>query len=185
MAEQLTLNQRVRGSSPRASTPTKPLPERLRAFYPLVRSLPKMRFDSQVDSHRKKVQEYLEVLESDLTALLCDALTRDLFQRAGLLEKYEKNAILDKQRINAPETRKRVTAYRQLWADEAKASSDFALLGLTNHNGPLTKRDVRNDYRRMARKLHPDTGGSDEAFKQLHAAYRRVLAMTPRDKNPE
>jgi len=39
-----------------------------------------------------------------------------------------------------------------------------------------TKRDIKNAYRRKARKLHPDVGGDEEAFKQLHAAYRKVLA---------
>ncbi len=59
-----------------------------------------------------------------------------------------------------------------------KRSSDSRLLGLDTITGPITKRVVKNAYRRAARKLHPDAGGSDETFKQLHAAYRRLLAAT-------
>ncbi len=41
----------------------------------------------------------------------------------------------------------------------------------------VTKREVKNAYRRKARKLHPDVGGDAEAFKQLYAAYRAVLKV--------
>jgi hypothetical protein len=40
-----------------------------------------------------------------------------------------------------------------------------------------TKRDIKNAYRRMARKLHPDRGGDPEAFKAMYAAYRKLLAI--------
>ena len=50
---------------------------------------------------------------------------------------------------------------------------EYAMLGI-QHNA--TKRDVKNAYRRQARKLHPDVGGDDETFKRMYAAYRRVLA---------
>ena len=42
-----------------------------------------------------------------------------------------------------------------------------------------TKREVRNAYRRRARKLHPDVGGSEETFKQLQEAYHRLLKLAP------
>jgi DnaJ-class molecular chaperone len=64
---------------------------------------------------------------------------------------------------------------------QLKQSSDYQLLGLSNHEGHLLKRHVRNAYRRQSRKLHPDAGGNDEAFKELHAAYRRVLASVPKE----
>lgn len=62
-----------------------------------------------------------------------------------------------------------------------KKSPDYLLLELDQVNGRLLKKDVRNAYRRQSRKLHPDAGGSDEAFKELHAAYRRVLASVPKE----
>jgi curved DNA-binding protein CbpA len=49
-------------------------------------------------------------------------------------------------------------------------------LGL-NDSDILTKKDVRNAYRRKARKVHPDVGGDAEAFKELYAAYRAVLKV--------
>jgi len=39
----------------------------------------------------------------------------------------------------------------------------------------MTKRGLVRLYRRMAQKLHPDKGGSDEAFIQLTQAYRDLL----------
>jgi len=51
--------------------------------------------------------------------------------------------------------------------------SELALLEI---DGNASKREVRNAYRRKARKLHPDVGGNEETFKQLHTAYRKVLA---------
>ncbi|MBA3822792.1 MAG: DnaJ domain-containing protein [Ktedonobacterales bacterium] len=52
-------------------------------------------------------------------------------------------------------------------------SSELALLEI---DGNANKREVRNAYRRKARKLHPDMGGDADAFKQLHEIYRRVLS---------
>ena len=60
----------------------------------------------------------------------------------------------------------------------AKQNGDLALLNL-DVDTALCKRDVKNAYRRQARKLHPDVGGNEEAFKALHSAYRTVLAITP------
>ena len=52
--------------------------------------------------------------------------------------------------------------------------AELALLGI---DPGATKRDIRNAYRRKARKLHPDMGGDPEAFKQLHAEYRALLKV--------
>jgi len=53
---------------------------------------------------------------------------------------------------------------------------ELSLLGIAVG---ATKRDIRNAYRRKARKLHPDVGGDPDAFKQLHDAYRALLKVTP------
>ena len=58
-------------------------------------------------------------------------------------------------------------------------SSDYSLLELGEFQGRLLKRDVRNAYRRKARKLHPDHGGDAEAFTSLYDAYRRILSSVP------
>lgn len=52
-------------------------------------------------------------------------------------------------------------------------ADEYAMLGLT---AGATKRDIKNAYRRQARKLHPDKGGTQEAMKALNAAYKRLLA---------
>jgi hypothetical protein len=54
--------------------------------------------------------------------------------------------------------------------------ADRDILGL-NQSDILYKKDVRNAYRRKARKLHPDVGGDAESFKQLYAAYRTLLKI--------
>jgi hypothetical protein len=64
---------------------------------------------------------------------------------------------------------------------QEKKSGDYTLLALEQFEGQLLKKDVRNAYRRQSRRLHPDKGGSEEAFKELYAAYRRVLASVPKE----
>lgn len=51
----------------------------------------------------------------------------------------------------------------------------YALLGIEPGS---TKRDIKNAYRRKARKLHPDVGGDEASCKQLYAAYRQLLTIT-------
>jgi hypothetical protein len=58
---------------------------------------------------------------------------------------------------------------------QQKLGDELALLGI---EAGATKRDIKNAYRRKARKLHPDKGGSDEDMKHLNAAYKRLLAAT-------
>ena len=66
-------------------------------------------------------------------------------------------------------------AYAKIWADVKPFLRDeWTLLGLAEN---ATKRDVKNAYRRMARKLHPDKGGDPEAFKAIYAAYRKLLTV--------
>lgn len=45
-------------------------------------------------------------------------------------------------------------------------------------NTDLTKRSIKNAYRRQARKLHPDVGGNEDDFRHLYTAYRTLLANT-------
>ncbi len=50
---------------------------------------------------------------------------------------------------------------------------EHTLLGVDKD---ASKREVKNAYRRQARKLHPDKGGDEAAMKVLNAAYKKVLA---------
>jgi hypothetical protein len=61
---------------------------------------------------------------------------------------------------------------------KALQSQAATMLGLElDANTEITKREVKNAYRRKARKLHPDVGGDAESFKQLYAAYRDILKV--------
>jgi len=41
--------------------------------------------------------------------------------------------------------------------------------------GTMTKKDLTKRYRRLARQVHPDTGGSHEKFVELNTAYEALL----------
>ena len=56
--------------------------------------------------------------------------------------------------------------------------NELTLLGVTP---TATKREIKNAYRRKARKLHPDAGGSEDEFKLLHEAYRTLLKQALND----
>jgi hypothetical protein len=51
--------------------------------------------------------------------------------------------------------------------------ADWRVLGLT---WPFSTEDAKKAYRAAVKKCHPDTGGTKEAFIEVHAAYERVLA---------
>ncbi len=61
----------------------------------------------------------------------------------------------------------------EVMATARPINNDYALLNIEPGS---SKRDIKNAYRRHARRLHPDKGGDPEAFKALYAAYRRLLA---------
>ena len=86
--------------------------------------------------------------------------------RAKLDEAYSK-PISPHIQASIDEMRANIRAATKPLAD------DFAQLGITQG---ATKREIKNAYRRQARKLHPDAGGDEAAFKRLHEAYRRALA---------
>ena len=54
-------------------------------------------------------------------------------------------------------------------------ASEYALLAI---EAGASKREIKNAYRRQARKLHPDKGGDEAAMKAVNAAYKRLLAAT-------
>jgi DnaJ-class molecular chaperone len=99
----------------------------------------------------------------------------------GLIEKLEAREAAERIHYAQPSTQQRIRELHREF-DEAKLRSpDYQILGLSNHGGKLLKKHVTNAYRRQSRKLHPDAGGNDEAFKELQAAYRRVLASVPKE----
>lgn len=57
-------------------------------------------------------------------------------------------------------------------------AADMELLGLTEM--PLDARDLVRAMRKRAMVTHPDHGGSAEAFREMFAAYERLLKRYPK-----
>lgn len=55
----------------------------------------------------------------------------------------------------------------------------FQHLGLSTR---ATIQEVKRAFRRKAKEAHPDTGGSDAAFKELNEAYQKALAEAQRNE---
>lgn len=51
-------------------------------------------------------------------------------------------------------------------------TESLSVLGLSY---PCTKDDVKRAYKRLAKQLHPDSGGSHEKFIALNAAYEQAM----------
>lgn len=94
-------------------------------------------------------------------------------RRPDMYERHRKQEALNAIRELSPEWQ----AEQQRWEEEVRQESGYTLLGL-DPNIDVCKRQVKNAYRRQARKLHPDVGGDAEQFKALHTAYRMILANT-------
>lgn len=60
--------------------------------------------------------------------------------------------------------------------------TDYQLLGVT---AEASDKEIRKAFRRKALKLHPDHGGTDQAFRQLKAAFERLLIRAPRQQTVE
>ena len=61
-----------------------------------------------------------------------------------------------------------------LWRTSPSAPECLATLGLS---WPCTGRDVKQAFRTRVKRVHPDIGGSSEAFQTLHQAYKAALAL--------
>ncbi len=53
-------------------------------------------------------------------------------------------------------------------------ASPLSVLGLSHG---ATKADIKRAYKRLARKAHPDGGGSHEAFLKLNQAFKQAMAQ--------
>jgi hypothetical protein len=57
----------------------------------------------------------------------------------------------------------------------AVTDQELAQLGITTW--PCSKAEVKDAYRRASKTMHPDAGGSEDAFVRLRVAYERLLAV--------
>lgn len=71
--------------------------------------------------------------------------------------------------------RKRYTPPRRSAPNHA---DDMKLFGFTTM--PVDVKDLVSAMRKLARKLHPDLGGSKEAFTAMFMAYERLLTWYPK-----
>lgn len=104
-------------------------------------------------------------------------------QRLGVRAFKKWKAEYDEEIAFFERSRKPLRPDLKAYIDKVKANTlasakpflahEYALLGIERG---ATKRDIRNAYRRMARKLHPDKGGDEASMKALNAAYKRLLA---------
>ena len=95
-------------------------------------------------------------------------------RRPEMYERHRKQEAINAIRELSPEWQEE----QQRLEEEVRQESGYALLGL-DPNIDVCKRQVKNAYRRQARKLHPDIGGDADQFKTMYAAYRMILAATP------
>lgn len=56
-------------------------------------------------------------------------------------------------------------------------------VGLGFIERPETEEEIRSQYRRMAKSMHPDTGGSEAAFCALEKNYRRCLELIREERD--
>lgn len=150
----------------------------------VVREIVPYRAVAQNDPHAS-VDEFWQWAKAHDPSLYAEHLVEETQQRQWQEKQRRYDASpkgkAAKIRFNAWETETREEHERELDTLLAQLKKppvnhvERAMLGIDANASPA-KKDVRNAYRRMARKMHPDKGGSDEAFKALYTAYRKVLA---------
>lgn len=93
--------------------------------------------------------------------------------RAAAQEQLRRRAIIE-EFFRACSAARRTTQPPTDASTLRPAPACFTLLGLT---WPCTGREVKQAFRIQAKTVHPDTGGSNEAFQALHQAYKEALAL--------
>jgi len=70
--------------------------------------------------------------------------------------------------------RGRTPAPAMHWHPLPPAPACIVALGLP---WPCTRQDIKHAFRTKAKTVHPDSGGSSEAFQRLYRAYQEALAL--------
>lgn len=64
--------------------------------------------------------------------------------------------------------------------DTARGDTDYAFFGLDGEG--CSDRDIDRAYRRASQKLHPDKGGSEEQFHEMHDRYQQLKTLRDEGK---
>ena len=69
---------------------------------------------------------------------------------------------------------------REQQSNRSNQSTEYAFthryyLSLLKISYPFTKQELKSAYRKMALQTHPDSGGTTEAFREVHTAYQVLL----------
>lgn len=56
------------------------------------------------------------------------------------------------------------------------SAKDYEILGLS---GDASEEEVKKAYKNLARKCHPDKGGTEEKFKEINQAYTNIINRDP------
>lgn len=87
---------------------------------------------------------------------------------------YKVKPAVDPERRNEERYKRRFHSADEFagYYAESGGVSPLSILGLPQS---ATKGDIKRAYKRLARKAHPDGGGSHEAFLKLQKAYEAAL----------
>ena len=77
--------------------------------------------------------------------------------------------------VDDPETNTRARLGLSLVIVTNKETSDYDILGV---NSSASSDEIKRAYRKMAIKYHPDKGGDQKKFQDIHDAYERITAGT-------
>ncbi len=127
-------------------------------------------FDAALAEKHRRAQE-----EADIIALAQKSFSPKVFKK-WKAEYDEENTFFARPRKPLrPDLKAHMDKIRAEILANAKPflANEYPLLGIERG---ADKREIKNAYRRMARKLHPDKGGDEAAMKALNAAYKRLLA---------
>ena len=70
--------------------------------------------------------------------------------------------------------------YADLFSASESLGGDDDLACPRRLQWPAARSDIRRVYRALARKMHPDVGGTDARFCTLHQAYLDAMAIASR-----
>lgn len=75
--------------------------------------------------------------------------------------------------VNDPETNTKAQIILSLVILSDKENSDYDILGVKS---TASSEEIKQAYRKMAIKYHPDKGGDPKKFQKIHDAYERLLS---------